>query len=524
MKNSCSCVYYLRHPEWGTLGFRGMSIASQGVFPWWKDSQRPPGHQATIRKGRFPVDPTRNTKTKGLVIAALSALLLTSALTTLGATPLSGTANAAQAAETAPASPIVTTGHTVKTMPDRFMHLSSTTLNGVCQADGSRLVTGTGSTNSVPASGPGHTADLTFNSVTPAGTTLPASQVVVGNDNYTFSYSIVGTATSTSIVTDFLWGDGHHENPTASKTFAGACIAKDASATKVETKETCSADSSIQIALVFASIDPAYVPLPASVGSHTVPVIADAGHQFANGTANDTVTYVIVAADPSLCPQDASATKVVTVETCTADSTVTIDTVFASVDAADLPLPTSVGSHTVHVTADAHHLFTSTGTMHDTVTYTIVAADPTLCPHDASWTLTETSTSCNGPSTASITVVNGHVDPADLPLPTSVGSHTVGVIADAYHLFITTGTAVDTVTYTIKAALSGATNCPLYLGLTGTGFDPRPTFVVILLAVITLVLFRIRWTREHWMLPAVRWIVATSRRLYYKVIAAVKTA
>jgi len=221
---------------------------------------------------------------------------------------------------------------------------------------------------------------------------------------------------------------------------------EDADAT-VKTKhvETCLDGSTVDFDLKFASWNTA---ADLSVGTHERTATADKGHLFNNGKSTITVEYTIKAADPSLCPEDASATvKLDQKETCYASSTVAFDLKFAHLADGEV-IDTTVGTHTVTFESDKDHFFDGHVRTFD-VTYTITAADPSLCPQDAVATvdLDQNETCLSG------TIVKDTLKFAtwDAPLDLSVGTHTATATASTEHLF-GNGTAHISVTYTIKAA------------------------------------------------------------------------
>ena len=448
-------------------------------------------------------------------------------------------------------------------------HTGTVKVSANCLPDGTREVTYTGATTNVPTSGSGHTAKLTVGEILPVNTVVtPAVQTVVGNTSYTWTQIVPGTAKSAQSTAFLVWGDGAKQDPIGQITFPsdckpvvapptqtvtcdvisgnynrpltngdhinatitppgsqvnmyvdqnvaggasyngqnnlglrwkilgveqtpipltleqvkagiislpyGAVLKKtqatwtvsfvqtnetdtwpefncntnkeDAAATvSVKTVETCFSSSTVVATLVNAKLADGQA-LDQTVGTHTVTYKADFGHVFAGGKDTLAVTYTIKAADPSLCAQDASASvKIDQKESCLADTTVKFDLANATWDKeADL----SVGTHTRTATAVKNHLFAG-GLATASVTYTIKAADPALCPKDASASVSiDKAVTCDTNTDVSFALAHATWDEAaDL----SVGTHTRNATADAGFNF-PNGTKHFGVTYTIEKA------------------------------------------------------------------------
>lgn len=94
----------------------------------------------------------------------------------------------------------------------------------MCQDDGTRLLTYTGSTNSVPSTGPGHVAKLTVGEIRPTGTQVsPETQTVVGNTTFTFTQTVPGDALSAQATAFLVWGDKVKSDPIGKATFTTNC-------------------------------------------------------------------------------------------------------------------------------------------------------------------------------------------------------------------------------------------------------------------------------------------------------------
>jgi len=226
----------------------------------------------------------------------------------------------------------------------------------------------------------------------------------------------------------------------------------------VATAETCYASSTVAATLKNAKLADGQV-LDQSVGTHTVSFKADRGHLFAGGLDTFPVTYTIKAADPSLCPQDATASvSIDTAATCYASSTVKASVKNATLGKGEV-LDQSVGAHTVTYVADATHLFPN-GKPTLEVSYTILAADPSLCPQEAVASISiDKAATCELPS--SVSAITAHASLADgQVLDQSVGAHTVTFKADDKFLF-TNGKPTLTVDYTIEAA--NPSLCPVVI-------------------------------------------------------------
>ena len=213
---------------------------------------------------------------------------------------------------------------------------------------------------------------------------------------------------------------------------------------------TCLNDSTIDYVLTFASLKD---PLDLSVGSHDNTALAWTDHEFADGTVEWPLHYVIEPADPSLCPHDASASASVDqVQTCTDDSTVTFALNKATWESPTFT--TNIGINSRWAKADTGVFFPDGSTRHE-VFYTITAADRSLCPEDASASYkVKTVDSCAGPTVVDLVLVNAILHNPNENL-TSVGFHHVKVDAKPDHQFPgkLTSTFVD---FTVKGKQIGA--------------------------------------------------------------------
>ena len=103
-------------------------------------------------------------------------------------------------------------------------HTGTVKVTADCLPDGTRKVTYTGATSSVPTSGSGHTAQLTVGEILPVNTVVtPAVQTVVGNTSYTWTQIVPGTAKSAQSTAFLVWGDGHKEDPIGQISFPTDC-------------------------------------------------------------------------------------------------------------------------------------------------------------------------------------------------------------------------------------------------------------------------------------------------------------
>ena len=120
-------------------------------------------------------------------------------------------------------------------------HTGSLYATAVCNSDGTYTATYTGTTNNVPASGPGHTATFTVGEVLPAGTTITGAPTsVVGNTSYSFQQTgIPGTATAAQATAFLAWGDGVKSDPQGKIALGGTCTQKIAPGTAVAHDTTC---------------------------------------------------------------------------------------------------------------------------------------------------------------------------------------------------------------------------------------------------------------------------------------------
>jgi len=292
------------------------------------------------------------------------------------------------------------------------------------------------------------TAATCFSSSTVVATVTNAQQVrdgVVKNDVVLDQSVGTHTADFQANVGSLFAGGGNTITVTYTIYAADPSLCpQDASASvKIDQQETCLADTTVKFDLAHATWD---AEADLSVGTHTRTATAEKDHLFPGGKSTLEVSYTIKAADPALCPQDASASfSIDKAATCTTGTDVSFGLSHAKWDTeADL----SVGTHTRNATADAGFNFPN-GTKHISVTYTIEAADPSLCPQDASASVkTDQQETCLADSTVVFTLANATWDDeADL----TVGTHARTATAEKDHLF-PGGLDTITVTYTIKAA------------------------------------------------------------------------
>lgn len=174
-------------------------------------------------------------------------------------------------------------------------HTGTLNTNVVCSTDGAtRTITYTGTTNSVPASGKGHTATLRVGELVPANSTIsgvPGS--VVGNTTYSFTQTVPGTTLSGQATAFLTWGDDAKSDPIGKWTASTPCAIPDkadAVASASSTPATCTVDGSATFAIENARWDDAN---DVTDGSRTA--TAFAGHTFAGGSKTTTVTYTPVA-------------------------------------------------------------------------------------------------------------------------------------------------------------------------------------------------------------------------------------
>ena len=217
----------------------------------------------------------------------------------------------------------------------------------------------------------------------------------------------------------------------------------DAAATP-DQAETCLENSTVKFHLTHATWDSE--TYDRTVGTHTRTATSDKGHLFSNGTSTLTVTYTIKAADPALCPKDATATgDTDQVETCLTPSTVKFSLKFAKWDTEEYDQ--TVGTHTRTATAELGHLFPN-GTSTLVVEYTVKDADPSLCPQDATASVSiDKAATCTTSETVKLTVVNATLDEGQ-KLDQSVGTHSVSLTANKGSLFAN-GTAKAIVKYVV---------------------------------------------------------------------------
>lgn len=103
-------------------------------------------------------------------------------------------------------------------------HTGSLSVSAVCQNDGTYLVTYSGSTTNVPASGPGHTATLTVGEIQPVGAIpVGAPATVVGNTTYGWTEVVPGSTTYVQSTAFLVWGDNVTSDPQGKKGLDGTC-------------------------------------------------------------------------------------------------------------------------------------------------------------------------------------------------------------------------------------------------------------------------------------------------------------
>lgn len=251
-------------------------------------------------------------------------------------------------------------------------HTGTLSASAECAADGTRVVTYTGSTTNVPETGDGHVATLTVTEIVPSTATItPATQTVTGDTTYSFTETLPGDATHASATASLAWGDGATSDPIGSLSFTEGCVTTpptvaDATASVSVSPATCEAPGSATFAIENATWDDAS---DTTDGSRTA-TAAD-GHVFADGASVTTVTYAIPpqldADSPDCATADASASAAVTPATCAAPGAATFTIANATWDDAT---DTTDGSRTA--TAASGHRFAD-GSSVATVTYAIPA-------------------------------------------------------------------------------------------------------------------------------------------------------
>ena len=103
-------------------------------------------------------------------------------------------------------------------------HTGTLSVSAVCQNDGTYLVTYSGQTKNVPASGNGHTATLTVGEIKPVGAIpVGAPATVVGNTTYGWTEVVPGSTTYVQSTAFLVWGDGAQSDPQGTKTLDGTC-------------------------------------------------------------------------------------------------------------------------------------------------------------------------------------------------------------------------------------------------------------------------------------------------------------
>jgi len=122
------------------------------------------------------------------------------------------------------AAAVLATGLLGVGLPAASAHTGSLQASGLCQDNGTRLVTYTGTTNNVPGDGPGHTATLTVGEILPVGAQVsPPTQTVIGNTTFTFTQTIPGDAMSAQATAFLVWGDQAKSDPIGRAGFTTNC-------------------------------------------------------------------------------------------------------------------------------------------------------------------------------------------------------------------------------------------------------------------------------------------------------------
>jgi hypothetical protein len=107
---------------------------------------------------------------------------------------------------------------------DALAHTGTLNVTSACQS-GNWVLSYSGSTTSVPASGAGHTATFSVGEVGPAsGVVAGAPSTVVGNTSYSFTVTVPGSYSGPAQATAFLkWGDGAQSDPQGKINLDGSC-------------------------------------------------------------------------------------------------------------------------------------------------------------------------------------------------------------------------------------------------------------------------------------------------------------
>lgn len=122
------------------------------------------------------------------------------------------------------AAAVVATGLLGVGLPAASAHTGVVQTSGVCQDNGTRLVTYTGTTQNVPDEEPGHTATLTVGAILPTGTQVsPTTQPVIGNTTFTFTQTIPGNVLTAQATASLVWGDGVTSAPIGHANFTTDC-------------------------------------------------------------------------------------------------------------------------------------------------------------------------------------------------------------------------------------------------------------------------------------------------------------
>jgi len=103
-------------------------------------------------------------------------------------------------------------------------HTGTLSVSAVCQDGGTYLVTYSGATTNVPATGPGHTATLTVGEIQPVGATaVGAPATVVGNTTFGWTETVPGSTTYVQSTAFLAWGDDAQSDPQGTKHLDGTC-------------------------------------------------------------------------------------------------------------------------------------------------------------------------------------------------------------------------------------------------------------------------------------------------------------
>ena len=202
----------------------------------------------------------------------------------------------------------------------------------------------------------------------------------------------------------------------------------------IKTAETCYASSVPLVTLANAKQVRDGKPqddvvLDLTVGTHTATFQSIGSSRFPGKLTEVTVTYVITAADPSLCPKDATATVSIDKEaTCTTPTVLKEVLVNATADAT---LPTEPGTYDLFYSALKDHLFGDGTNKASILKVVILPADPSLCPEDASASFEVVkAATCTTSETVKLNLVHATATPA---LTQTVGTQTLTIKADKGH-------------------------------------------------------------------------------------------